>query len=617
MIKIRDQFHPILRRQVQKYLPEGICSEENIVSFIRAVHETYLSNDEGRMLMEHSLVVSSEELLQKNSEIRTIFEAFPDIFVRTDLAGKILDYKKASIGMSRLFPEQMIGTNILDYGFLNITSDMLRQLLDSGELITFEHSLGTEIKTVHFEVRMKSLLQQQAIIIIRDITERKHAEEKLKFAALHDQLTHLPNRSLLSDRLHFCIRRQRRNSQYKFAVMFIDFDRFKVINDSLGHQAGDNLLIQISKRLLKCLRGVDTVARLGGDEFLIILDDVKSDKDAVFVVSRLQKEMAAPFFIGHKEIFLTLSIGIVISCAQERTPEDFIRDADIAMYHAKNNGRAQYVFFNDDMRQLAIKTLDLEGDLHRAIKNNEFELHYQPIVSLDSKRILRMEALVRWRHPVKGLIPPLEFIPLAEQTGLILKIGDFVLNRACSDCRRWQGEGFPDLGVAVNFSPLQFHHANLPSMIREVLNETKLEPGFLELEITESVAMKNIDFTIDTLRKLKEMNVMVSIDDFGTGYSSLGSLIEFPIDSLKIDRKFIQHISGQKASSSLTTAIISLAHSLGLKVVGEGIETSDQLNFLTSNKCDEGQGYLFSKPIPGGQVLSQIRSLKFPDQTIS
>jgi diguanylate cyclase (GGDEF)-like protein/PAS domain S-box-containing protein len=612
MINFREHFHPVLKRQMLKYLPGGSFSEENIVSFIRAVHETYISNDEGRMLMEHSLVVSSEELLQRNSEIRTIFEAFPDIFIRINLAGKILDYKSASMTISQLFPQQMIGRNVTEFSFLKVDAELLNQVHETKDLVTSEQSLPTQNKTLHFEVRMKSLLDEQAIIIIRDITERKNAEEKLKFAALHDQLTHLPNRALLSDRLHHFIRRHRRNGQFQFAVMFIDFDRFKVINDSLGHQAGDNLLIQISKRLTKAVRGIDTVARLGGDEFLVILDDVKTEQDVIVVVHRIQNAVSAPFFIGHKEVYLTLSIGIVMNTAQERTPEDFIRDADIAMYHAKNNGRSQYVFFNNDMRQQAINVMDLEGDLHRAIKNNEFELYYQPIVSLDSKRILRMEALVRWQHPVKGLISPADFIPLAEQTGLILKIGDFVINRACSDCKRWQKEGFPELGVAINFSALQFHHTNLPLMIRDVLESTRLEPSYLEIEITESVAMKNIDFTIHTLQKLKDMQVMVSIDDFGTGYSSLGSLIEFPIDSLKIDRKFIQHITGHKHSSSLTAAIISLAHNLGLKVVGEGIETSDQLHFLTDNKCDEGQGFLISRPVPGSQLLAIIKTIKFP-----
>lgn len=612
MIKIHDQFHPILKRQVKRYLPQGTSGDEDILSFIRAVHETYVSNDEGRMLMEHSLVVSSEELMQKNSEIRTIFQAFPDIFIRIDSSGKILDYKSASITISQLFPGQMVGRMIQDFSFLKIEMEMIKRVRESNELVAFEQSIVTQDKTVYFEVRMKSLLKDQAIIIIRDITERKMAEDKLKFAALHDQLTLLPNRTLLTDRLNHFIRRHRRNIQYKFAVLFIDFDRFKVVNDSLGHQAGDELLVHISRRLTKALRAVDTVARLGGDEFLVILDEVKTDIDIITVVSRLQEALSTPYFVGNKEVFLTVSIGIVISSEQDRSADDYIRDADIAMYNAKNNGRAQHVLFNDEMRQQVIKTLDLEGDLHRAIKNNEFQLYYQPIVSLDSKRILRMEALVRWIHPEKGLIPPGEFIPQAEQTGLILKIGDFVLNRACLDCKKWQREGFADLGVAINFSALQFHHSNLPLMIKEVLDATRLEPSFLEIEITESVAMKNIDFTITTLRKLKAMSVMVSIDDFGTGYSSLGSLIEFPIDALKIDRKFIQHISGHKHSNSLTTAIISLAHNLGLKVVGEGIETTEQLHFLTNHKCDEGQGFLISRPIPGDKLIAVLKTIKFP-----
>lgn len=612
MIRIREQFHPILKRQVKKYLPQGQYTDEHILSLIGAIHETYMSNDEGRLLMEQALTVSSEELLQKNSEIRTIFQAFPDIFFRIDAVGKILDYKSSSTTIAQLFPDQMVGRMVQDFAFVKVDPDLIKQIQESNELFTFEHSLATQDKTVYFEVRLKSLLKDQAIIIIRDITERKIAEEKLKFAALHDQLTLLPNRTLLHDRLASFIRRHRRHPQSKFAVLFIDFDRFKVVNDSLGHQVGDELLVCISERLKKALRGVDTVARLGGDEFFVILDEVKTEKDVTTVVTRLQEKMALPYFVGNKEVFLTISTGIVISSEQERTPDDYIRDADIAMYGAKNNGRSQYVIFNDEMRQQTIKIMDLEGDLHRAIKNNEFELHYQPIVSLGSKNILRMEALIRWVHPTKGMIPPGEFIPQAEQTGLILKIGEYVLQRACLDCKKWQKEGFSNLGVAINFSPLQFHHSNLPAMIREVLESTHLGPEFLEVEITEGVAMKNIEFTISTLRKLKSMRVMVSIDDFGTGYSSLGSLIEFPLDSLKIDRKFIQHVSGHRHSNSLTTAIISLAHNLGLKVVGEGIETTDQLQFLTHHKCDEGQGYLFSRPIPGDQLIAVLKTIKFP-----
>lgn len=612
MIRARDQFHPILRRQVKKHLPQTQFSDENILSFITAIHETYLSNDEGRHLMEQALEVSSEELLQKNSEIRTIFQAFPDIFFRIDAEGKILDYKSASMNIAQLFPEQMVGRLIQDFSFVKVDPLLIKQIQESNELLTFEESLATQDRTVYFEVRLKSLLKNQAVIIIRDITERKIAEDKLKFAALHDQLTLLPNRTLLHDRLNHFIKRHQRHPQFKFAVLFIDFDRFKVVNDSLGHQVGDELLIGISERMKKALRGVDTVARLGGDEFFVILDEVKTEQDVITVVTRLQEKMVQPYFVANKEVFLTISTGIVISSDQTRTADDYVRDADIAMYSAKNNGRSQYVIFSDEMRLQTIKIMDLEGDLHRAIKNNEFALHYQPIVSLGSKNILRMEALVRWIHPTKGLIPPGDFIPQAEQTGLILKIGEFVLHRACMDCKKWQKEGFPNLGVAINFSPLQFHHANLPAMIRDVLNTTHLGPEFLEVEITEGVAMKNIEFTINTLRKLKSMKVMVSIDDFGTGYSSLGSLIEFPLDSLKIDRKFIQHVSGHRHSNSLTTAIISLAHNLGLKVVGEGIENNDQLQFLTRHKCDEGQGYLFSRPIPADQLLATLKTIKFP-----
>ena len=605
-----EQFHPLLRRQVKKYLPVPWINSE-MAPFLSAVNETYLSNDQDRTLLEHSLEVSSEELLQKNSESRAIFQAFPDVFLRIHASGRILDYKAGSLNMAQLFSNQLIGKYIQDIASFRIDLNMIKRVCGTMEVIIFEHSLPTETKTVYLETRIKSLLSDQAIIIIRDITERIIAQEKLPFNALHDALTLLPNRTLLYDRLMNFIKRHVRNPSYNFAVLFIDFDRFKIINDSLGHQTGDALLIDIGQRILDTLRGVDIAARFGGDEFCVILDEVQNEEDVTQMISRMQKNMALPFYAGKKEIFLTMSIGIVISSSQERTADEYIRDADLAMYNAKNNGKAQFMFFNKEMHRQAVKIMDLEGDLHKAVINNELELYYQPIVSLKSKAVMRLEALVRWNHPAKGLIPPNEFISQAEQTGLILKIGEYVLNRACDDCKRWQQQGFANVAVAVNCSAMQFRHINFLDLIRGALQKAQLDPRYLEIEITETVAMNNIEFTLNILQKLREINVVVAIDDFGTGYSSLSSLIEFPIDSLKIDRKFVKDLGNSKSSHSLTLAIISLAHSLGLKVVGEGIETVDQLGLLTASQCDEGQGYLFSKPKPYDQIIPVLRDLKY------
>ena len=611
MIEFSNDFHPLLRRQIDKYSVDPEILSKLKGPLLRAINDTYLAHDEDRMLLERSLELSSSELMQKNSQIQAIFQAFPDIFLHVGLDGKILDYKPAAMNISKILPQQLIGTNVKDIEALElgkILTGLIGRIKGSKELITLEHRARHENHDVYFEIRIKSLLKNQAIVLIRDITERKIAEEQLKFDALHDRLTKLPNRALLLDRLEMSIERNRRNPRYNFAVLFVDFDRFKLVNDSLGHPIGDALLISISERLATGLRGVDTLARLGGDEFCIILDEVKSPQDALMVADRLQKIASQPFFISHKELFLTLSVGVVNSVPRDkRTAEDFIRESDIAMYNAKKNGRAKYAIFTDEMHETAVKVLNLEADLHRAIENSEFILYYQPIMSLPQQQIIRMEALVRWVHPQRGLIPPLEFISLAEETGQIFKIGEFVLFNACRQCRQWHDQGFKDIEVAVNFSVLQFHHQNLPELIHTATQQAKLEPKYLVVEITESIAMTNIEHTVEVLRKLKEMNVRIAIDDFGTEYASLGTLIEFPIDSIKIDRKFVDKLPFNNQNIHLTSAIIELAHNLGLKVVSEGIETNDQLHFLSGKQCDEGQGFLFSKPLPAEEIQELLK----------
>ncbi len=611
MTDVNGPTHPLLKRQLKKYPPPDNSSDRIDQSFIQMVNETYWADDEERKLLERSLEISSEELMQKNSQIRTIFQALPDIFLRIDLDGKILDHKTASMNISKLFPDQMIGKNIQDIEVFQINvslQEAVERVKATDEVVTFENCVDHEGKKIYFEARVKSLLKDQAIIVIRDITERKIAEEQLRIGALYDRLTQLPNRVLLLDRLNSFIERHTRNAGYNFGVLFIDFDRFKLVNDSLGHQVGDDVLVGIGQRLAQSLRGVDTVARLGGDEFCVILDDVKTGKDAITVTERIQKLISAPFVIGNKEIFLTLSAGITISSDQEeKSAEEYIREADIAMYNAKKNGRAQYAVFTQEMRQRSINRLDLEADLRRAVENNEFILYYQPIVSLPDNKIVRMEALVRWVHPQKGMILPLEFIPLAEETGLILPISGIVLQNACIQCRDWQKQGFPDLSVAVNFSISQFHYINMLELIQKTMTKLDFDPSHLEMEITESVAMKNVYYTIETIKKLKDMKVRVTIDDFGTGYSSLDSLSELPIDSLKIDRKFIMNLPANAHGGSLTTAIINLAHNLGLKVVAEGVETKEQQQFLLDNQCDEGQGYFFSQALPADEAFAILK----------
>ncbi|MBI4481670.1 MAG: EAL domain-containing protein [Acidobacteria bacterium] len=431
-----------------------------------------------------------------------------------------------------------------------------------------------------------------------DITVRRAAEEQLLHDALHDALTGLPNRALFIDRLGLLIGRAKRRQDYLCAVLFLDLDRFKVINDSLGHMFGDQLLIAIARRLEACLRPGDTVARLGGDEFTMLLDNIKDVSEATRVADRIQNELATPFNLNGHEVFTTASIGIALSVPGYDWPEDLLRDADMAMYRAKALGKARHALFDRGMHARAVALLQLEADLRRAFERQEFRIHYQPIVSLLSSQITGVEALARWHHPQRGLVCPAEFIPLAEETGLIITLGEWLLRTACAQNKAWQAAGHSQLRVMVNFSARQFQHRNLLDLIQRVLGETGMAAHTLELEITETLAMKDIDFSLTTLNELSAMGIQISIDDFGTGYSSLGSLKRFPITTLKIDQSFIRDITNDADDAALTTAIIAMAHSLALKVIAEGVETEEQLAFLRSQKCDEILGYVISRPVP-------------------
>jgi diguanylate cyclase (GGDEF)-like protein/PAS domain S-box-containing protein len=430
-----------------------------------------------------------------------------------------------------------------------------------------------------------------------DITSRKQAESQLLHDALHDTLTHLPNRTLLMDRLRHAIQLSKRTSSFLFAVLFLDLDRFKVINDSLGHMIGDQLLMAIAQRLAACLRPCDTVARLGGDEFVILLEDIHDVNRVTAVANRIQQTLTQPFTLEGHEVFTTASIGIALSQVGYELPEDVLRDADIAMYRAKAQGRACYEIFNPKMYVRAVALLQIETDLRRAIDRQEFELCYQPIVSLKTYRISGFEALLRWRHSSRGLVSPAEFIPIAEETGLIIPIGWWVLREACCQMRAWQVQ-FPTapLTISVNLSGKQFT-PHLTEQISLLLKETGLDAHSLKLEITESVLMENTELAAAMLEQLRDLGIQLSMDDFGTGYSSLSYLHRFPIDTLKIDRSFINKIDTDGEQLAIVRTIITLAWNLGMDVIAEGIETSRQLAQLRALQCDYGQGYFFSKPL--------------------
>ncbi|TAF28875.1 MAG: EAL domain-containing protein [Oscillatoriales cyanobacterium] len=477
------------------------------------------------------------------------------------------------------------------------------------------------------------------VINCHDITQRKKAEEQLLHDAFHDALTGLPNRALFTDRLEHALRLAKRRKDYLFAVLFLDLDRFKVVNDSLGHAIGDRLLVAIAQRLTACLRVGDTVARLGGDEFVLLLEDIDGVNEADSIVKRLQKTITSPILLDGHEVFITASIGIALSSGEYEEPTSLLRDADTAMYRAKELGRARHEVFNSSMHAHALRLLQLENDLRRAIESiryaaaedsppsppsglpplsptPQFIIHYQPIVSIANNAIIGFEALVRWQHPERGLVSPNEFIPIAEETGSIVPLGRWVLRTACHQIRQWQQlfQNNPPLSVSVNLSVKQFSQPDLIEYIDRVLEETHLEGSSLKLEITESVLIENSESVTAMLVQLRARNIHLCIDDFGTGYSSLSYLHRFPTNTLKIDRSFVSRMGGDFElgkggidPTEIVRSIVTLSHNLGMDVVAEGVEEASQLSILKGLKCEFAQGFFFSKPVDSQTAADLIR----------
>jgi diguanylate cyclase (GGDEF)-like protein len=450
--------------------------------------------------------------------------------------------------------------------------------------------------------RIKVLQQANAQLVIATIKAREMVEQvenakaQLSHMAHHDALTGLPNRMLLHDRLGKAIELARRQST-KIAVLYMDLDGFKHINDSLGHAVGDQLLQSVARRLVGCVRHSDTASRQGGDEFVVLLSNVKQAENVASSAQKILAALAVPYLIDERELRVSVSIGIASYPYDGQDAETLLKSADSAMYHAKDSGRNNYKFFVQEMNVRAVKRQSIEASLHQALERQEFVLHYQAKINLYSNTIVGVEALIRWQHPERGLVPPSEFVPVAEDSGLILGIGRWVLREACLQARAWREAGLPQITVAVNTSAREFSAQDFVENVRMILDDTCLEPRYLELELTESVLMQDEAVTYLVLHALSDMGVKLAIDDFGTGYSSLSYLRRFPVDTLKIDKSFVNRMTSDPEDATIVSAVIGMGRSLKLRVIAEGVETSEQCAFLLALHCDEAQGYYFSRPV--------------------
>ena len=548
---------------------------------------------------------AQRNLKRSEERYRTLFERNLAGVYRSTLDGRLVECNQAFarvLGYDSV--EEVLARPTWDFYFSRSDRErVIAALKDKTELLNFEICLkrrdGSPVWVLQNEALVygeeeRSHFMEGTII---DITARKNAEERIEHQAYHDHLTDLPNRLLFNDRLALAVAHARRHRK-RLTVMFLDLDHFKLINDTMAHAAGDELLRAVSSRLQSVLRQEDTVARMGGDEFTILLPEVHDEKDAARVAQSLLDSFRAPFFVQGREVFTTASIGISVYPNDGADVDTLIKNSDSAMYRAKEAGRDNFQFFTPLAHQRAETRLSMETALRHALERGEFFLEYQPQVSFHERRVVGVEALIRWQHPQRGTIPPKEFIALAEEIGLILPIGEWVLRTACAQVRKWQIDTGVSLRVAVNLSARQLQSATLIGSVERVLADTGLAPHLLDLEVTESLAMRDTDLTSSVLRQFKRLGITVSMDDFGTGYSSLSYLKNLPIDRLKIDQLFVREIATSRVDETIVDAVIKMAHSIGLATVAEGVETQQQSETLARLGCDEMQGYLYSRPVP-------------------
>lgn len=600
-----------LESEIDNKEHELLKADGTILPVILTISKVLLDGRE--FLLESFVDIShrkeSEKALKESEErYRMLVENQSDLVVKTDLKGSLLFVSPSFCNLFGLGEKELLGrplqeiitsdrTEVEQEGlsdFVANETSCYREYLT--RTINGDHWIGWALRCVYGPTG-----EPEAIVGMgRDISDRKTAEQTIEKLAYHDPLTGLPNRALLYDRLKLAISQSSRDNKGS-AILFLDLDRFKAINDSMGHSGGDELLLQVGQRLLNCVRSSDTVARLGGDEFVVLLSTLENDHAAGIVVLKILETLAEPFFIANQEIYNSASIGIALYPRDGQDPETLLKNADMAMYQAKEGGRNTCHFFSQELNQRTTERILLESTLRKALEHKEFFLVYQPQMELSTGHVTGTEALVRWRHPELGIVPPDRFIPIAEDTGLIIALGEWVLREACKQAKLWMDEGHKTPRIGVNVSAKQFRQKNLAGKIGEILEETGLPHHMLELELTESSVMENPEEAILTLRQLKQMGIQLSIDDFGTGYSSLSYLKHFPIDRLKIDRSFMRHITNNLNDATIAEAIIALAHSMKLTVVAEGVEHMEQLDFISLRKCDVMQGYYLSRPVPAGE----------------
>ncbi len=592
-------------RGAQDYLLAGHLDSYSLPRALRNAIE--------RKVVEDALYVEKERAV-------VTLNSIGDAVLCTDISGNITYLNLVAEAMTGWSRKEAIGEplaevfRIIDGATRKTARDPMEMAVEQNRTVGltvncilvrrdgFESAIEDSAAPIHDRVGRVT----GAVIVFHDVSAARAMSVKMTHSAQHDVVTNLPNRLLLNDRITQSIALVRRYNK-SIAVIFLDLDRFKYINDSLGHAVGDKLLQSVSKRLLASVRASDTVSRQGGDEFVILLSEITHPEDAATSAKKILLSLSAPHFIEGRDLDIAGSIGISIYPEDGGDAETLIMNADTAMYHAKDMGRNNFQFFKAEMNLKAVERQSVEGHLHRALERGEFLLHYQPKVNLETGEITGAEALIRWQQPERGLLPPAQFVSIAEDCGLIVQIGRWVLREACRQARAWQNAGLPPLSIAVNVSAVEFRDKGFVQGVRAILSETGLEARYLELELTEGVLMEDADSTALVLQELKMMGVHLAVDDFGTGYSSLSYLRQFPIDVLKIDQSFVHQITADPEVSSIVSAIIHMGKSLKHLVVAEGIETQEQRSYLQTQRCTEGQGYLFSRPLAAAQFAHLLQ----------